>query len=99
MEFTCATNNSDVGISWSTIPDVGLITSVTHDTGAGIHSVMRFFASADHSGTTVLCIVSGTGPLATIKDALLLVQGNNKRCLHFAMLLLLIQANYQLSET
>ena len=78
VEFTCTTNSSDEIISWTTLPDVGTITSFTHDTGGGIHSVMRFFASADHSGTTVLCIVSGTAPIATIKEALLLVQGNIK---------------------
>ena len=85
VEFTCATNSSNEIITWSTVPELDVINVATSDIPrGGRYSVMRFFASIDHSSIIIKCIITDIVQLkAFTAKATLLVQGNNKHhCNH-----------------
>ena len=76
VEFSCASPNTGVGFSWSTIPHVGTTMIEPDNTSPelGKLSTLRFTASSQQNNTQVICFaVIGTN--SNQSTALLLVQG------------------------
>ena len=76
-EFTCVTTNSHAIITWTTTPNVGLVTPInSNQHNGGRRSVLNFNVLAKNNHTTVRCIITDTQTLTSIThQGELLVQG------------------------
>ena len=76
-EFTCVSTNSHAIITWTTTPNVGLVTPMnSNQPSGGRRSVLRFVALANNNHTTVACIITDTKTSTFIThQGKLLVQG------------------------
>ena len=77
VKFYCATPDSGVFFSWSTMPNVG--NTFVNDTdlpGGGKQSVLSFIATSQNKKTIVRCFAT-KDTTSVVNSALLLVQGKS----------------------
>lgn len=76
-EFTCVSTNGHATITWTTEPNVELVTRMNSNLpSGGTKSLFKFKALAKNNHTTVTCFIFYSETNSVINHGLLLVQGS-----------------------